>query len=270
MISSTEREISSLHMHSHRGALPWVLLLQSVASSSSLLLPRRHIIRFASSVPAACVSFQPWSVQSSEYDAYAAKYDDLDGGPLAEALGLPQLRAQAVGLCRGSVLECGVGTGLNLPLYSAAQCKDLTAIDLSRGMLNEAAAPASALSRQLPVDLRVMDVEALNFADDTFDTVLDTFSLCVYPRPLRALSEMRRVCKPGGRVILLEHARSRIGMLGAYQDITAATAAQIGGKSCVYNQDVLAIVREAGLEVVRERSALLGAVVLIEATPATT
>ena len=215
---------------------------------------------------------RPWllstSAASGSYDTYASNYDALDGGPLASTLGLDALRAEAASLCTGSVLEVGVGTGLNLPLYNPERCEKLTAIDLSSGMLREAAGPARQLeARNLPVELLRMDAEALTFADASFDCVIDTFSLCVYSRPDKALAEMRRVCRPGGKVILLEHVRSSNGMLGAYQDLTAQGAANLGGKGCVYNQDVAMLAKAAGLRVVRQKPALLGVIALLEAVP---
>ena len=263
-----------MHSTQHRQLFmmrPCLLLL--VWPSSTLGMPRCSRAQFVCGLVGSCC---PWSVHASTqqtelvnlYDGAASSYDALDGGILADTLGLGRLRREAVGLCRGSILEVGVGTGLNLPLYTPARVTSLTAVDLSSGMLREADVVADEQrARGLRVDLRLMDAERLEFEDATFDSVLDTFSLCVYRNPERALSEMRRVTKPGGRVVLLEHQRSSLGALAAYQDATAAPAAQFGGKGCVYNQDVNALCRAAGLAVVRQEPALLGLVALLEATP---
>lgn len=200
---------------------------------------------------------------AQRYDGYAARYDALDGGAAASTLGLSELRAEAVAACTGRVLEVGVGTGLNLPLYDERRCSALTAIDLSPGMLRVAEGVANRM--RLPVTLEQMDAEQLSFADGVFDTVIDTFSLCVFPDPARAIAEMRRVCKPGGRLVLLEHQRSALAPLAAYQDVTAPAAARFLGKGCMWNQDVAALLADSGLRVVRCKPGLLGLVALFEA-----
>ncbi len=109
----------------------------------------------------------------------------------------------------GNVLEVGVGTGKNLPYYPADAT--MTAIDFSEKMLRRARAKAER--DKVNVRLLLMDVENLQFPDNTFDAVAATFVFCSVPHPMRGLQEIARVCKPGGRVILLEHVLSRIPRL---------------------------------------------------------
>ncbi len=106
----------------------------------------------------------------------------------------------------GDVLEIAVGTGRNLPFYPEGI--RLTGIDFSPRMLDIARQRASELGRE--VDLRLGDAQALEFPGDRFDSVVSTFSLCSIPDERAAVAEVRRVLKPGGRFVVLEHVRSPI------------------------------------------------------------
>jgi ubiquinone/menaquinone biosynthesis C-methylase UbiE len=106
----------------------------------------------------------------------------------------------------GHVLELAAGTARNLPYY--ADDVTLTAIELSPEMLALGRQRAEELGRQ--VDLRLGDAQALEFADESFDTVVCTLGFCTIPDPRRAFAEVRRVLRPAGRVLLLEHVRSPV------------------------------------------------------------
>ena len=104
----------------------------------------------------------------------------------------------------GVVLEVAVGTGRNFPLYPEGV--QLTGIDLSPAMLKIAQKKADELS--LDADLRESDAQELPFPDASFDTVVCTLSLCNIPDDRRAIAEMKRVLRPGGRLLLLDHVRA--------------------------------------------------------------
>jgi ubiquinone/menaquinone biosynthesis C-methylase UbiE len=104
----------------------------------------------------------------------------------------------------GEVLEIAVGTGRNFSLYQAGV--RLTGVDVSPAML--AIAESRAKSLGLDVDLRLGDAQALDFTDERFDTVVCTLSLCTIADDRRAVAECRRVLRPLGRLVLLEHVRS--------------------------------------------------------------
>jgi ubiquinone/menaquinone biosynthesis C-methylase UbiE len=104
------------------------------------------------------------------------------------------------------VLEIAAGTGRNLRHYPPRV--RLTAIELSPEMLELARREATALGRD--VDLRVGDAQKLEFADDSFDTVVCTLALCTIPDDRAAAREVKRVLRPGGRFVLLEHVRSPV------------------------------------------------------------
>ena len=113
-------------------------------------------------------------------------------------------REWACSHAQGDVLEVAIGTGLNLPHYD--EHLHLTGIDLSPEMLDVARQRAADLGRQ--VDLQEGDAHQLSFGDSTFDTVVCTLSLCNIPDTELALSEMHRVLRPGGRLVLVDHVRS--------------------------------------------------------------
>jgi len=126
------------------------------------------------------------------------------------------------------VLEVGVGTGLNLPLYPR-DCS-VAGIDISVEMLRKARERAKELERT-GVTLSVMDASNLEFPADTFDHVLATYVISAVPDPVKTLLEMRRVCKPGGHVVILNHFKSENPVLGALEWMVAPVCTRIGFKT---------------------------------------
>jgi ubiquinone/menaquinone biosynthesis C-methylase UbiE len=113
----------------------------------------------------------------------------------------------------GEILEIAVGTGRNLPHYPPDA--RLTGIEFSPEMLEIAHRRVEELGRD--VDLRLGDAQALEFDDESFDTVIITLALCTIPDDRKATSEARRVLRPGGRLVLLEHVRSPVLAVRAVQ-----------------------------------------------------
>ena len=139
------------------------------------------------------------------------------------------------------MLEVGVGTGKNMTYYPEGL--HITAIDLTPGMLERARKRADDLS--LSVDLRLGDAQALEFPTATFDAVVATFVFCSVPDPVLGLSEIRRVVKPGGQVLLLEHMRSENQIVGALMDILNPLVVRMMGANI--NRRTVENVQESGL-----------------------
>jgi len=135
------------------------------------------------------------------YDRQAARYDRALGG---EGFLIGDARAFLCGQATGDVLEVACGTGRNLPHYPPGV--RLTAIDLSSGMLQRARARARELG--VEVDLRQGDAQALDFPDDSFDAIVCTLALCEIPDLRGAVAEMRRVLRPGGLLLVVDHVAS--------------------------------------------------------------
>lgn len=137
------------------------------------------------------------------YDRLAPYFDTLEA--FIEGLFFKRWRKRLWDKVEGKhLLEVGVGTGKNFPFYPYGY--EITAIDFSDKML--ARARQKSESQELKVELTLMDVESLCYAENSFDTVMATFVFCSVPHPRKGLKELHRVCKVGGQVVLLEHVLS--------------------------------------------------------------
>ncbi|CRK55248.1 Phosphatidylethanolamine N-methyltransferase [Alloactinosynnema sp. L-07] len=143
----------------------------------------------------------------------------------------------------GDVLEVAVGTGLNLAVYP--DDVTLTGIDLSEDMLAIARGRAAGLGR--PVTLLQGNAHALPFDDAAFDTVVCTFGLCAIPDIDAAVKEMRRVLRPGGRLVLVDHVRSSSPVARAVQRLLEVVTVPLAGEH--FLRRPLHVVREAGFTV---------------------
>ena len=127
-----------------------------------------------------------------------------------------------------SVLEVGIGTGLNLPLYPET-CR-LTGIDLSQEMLDKAVERVQTLTMP-DVTLKVMDATSMDFGDNEFDRAIATYTISAVPDPVAVLREMRRVVKPNGVIVILNHFRSERRVAGRLEDLVAPVCTRLGWKS---------------------------------------
>lgn len=189
------------------------------------------------------------------YNRTALYYDWMD------RLFPVSLRRRVLAHARGKVLEVGVGTGANLPHYPPG-C-EVVAIDFSPAML--ARAREKVASARVPVQLLEMDVQAMDFPDDSFDTVVATCVFCSVPDPVAGLREVRRVCRPGGRVVLLEHVRSENPLIGAIMDLLNPLCTMLIGDNI--NRRTVANVQAGGLQLIEVQDVFAKIVKLIVATP---
>ena len=160
---------------------------------------------------------------------------------------------------RGRVLEVAVGTGRNLPFYPADVT--ITGIELSPAML--AIAKQRAVTLDLDADLREGDAEHLTFDDDAFDTVLCALALCTIPNPAAALGEMRRVLRPGGRLLLLDHIGSNWPAVCAAQWLVELVTSRMSGEYFTRRQ--LPLVTAAGFQIVEDERLKAGTIERIHA-----
>lgn len=170
------------------------------------------------------------------------------------------------------MLEVASGTGRNLAFYDREAVDELVLSDASEEMLKVAARKV-AVQRQAEasgskaavsnVVLAVTDAAQLPLPSASFDTVVDTFGICSFEKPREALQEIRRCCKPGGQVLLLEHGVSDWSALAWWQQHRLNRHVTKWG--CYWNRDILKLVRESGLRVEEVRRQHFGTTYVIVA-----
>lgn len=189
-----------------------------------------------------------------------APYFELVDAPM-EQLVFKRWRAELFAGLKGEVLEVGVGTGRNFPYYPLSSGVQMTAVDIAKKML--AHARARKEERNLKVDLRLVDVQALPFEDRSFDTVVATTVFCSVADPVRGLRELRRVLKPNGELRLLEHQRPDQPLLARLFDLLNPLAVRLSGANI--NRQTDANVAAAGFaDITSKPLSTFGIVRLIE------
>lgn len=156
-----------------------------------------------------------------------------------------RLRGELLQQAVGEVLEIGIGTGLNLPHYGS-NISRVQAVDPA-SMLPTRIAERRAVVN-FPVEITQHSAEQLPYKDRTFDYVVSTWTLCTIPDPVLALQEVKRVLKPGGRFLFLEHGRSDDQKIAVWQD-RLNPIQNVIGCGCNLNRRIDHIITQAGLKI---------------------
>ena len=188
-----------------------------------------------------------WDLRARLYDLCEAS--DLRRGPH---------KAELFRDAWGRVLLVAVGTGIDLRRFPSGL--EMVAVDISEEMLRK----ARSRREQYRGCLALFRADALNlcFGDSTFDTVVTSCTMCSVPDPLRALNEIHRVLRPGGRLLMFEHVRSRNAVLGLALDAMTLYTRRGGTEM---NRDTLTHVRAAGFHVKRVESVFLDIILTVRA-----
>jgi|SRR5579885_123981 len=158
---------------------------------------------------------------------------------------LAAYRARAVPAAQGRVLEIGIGSGLNLPYYGTA-VEQIIGLDPSPKLL--AMAREAARQTAIPLELIENSAEAIPLYNRSIDTIVTTWTMCSIPDVQRALGEMRRVLKPGGRLLFVEHGRSPDPGVCRWQDRLTPIWRRVGG-GCHLNRTISELIEDAGFRI---------------------
>jgi ubiquinone/menaquinone biosynthesis C-methylase UbiE len=212
------------------------------------MLLRRHL---ACSIPDETDRIRRiFDKQAPKYDRSMARF---------ERILFAGTREWACSRAEGEVLEIAAGTARNLGHYAPGV--KLTGVELSPEMAELGRGRAEQLGREM--DMRVGDAEALDFPDESFDTVVCTYGLCTIPDDRAAVREARRILRPGGRFLLAEHVRSPNPIVRAIQRLIDPLAHRFGGDHLL--REPLEPLTDAGFEIEDVRRSKAGLVELVAA-----
>jgi ubiquinone/menaquinone biosynthesis C-methylase UbiE len=162
-----------------------------------------------------------------------------------------RLRADWIPHARGEVLEVGIGSGLNLPFYSA-EVQHIYGVDPSVELQRMARKKAADIG--IPIEFLLQSAEEpIPLDDASIDSVVVTWTLCSVPNPGKALQQMKRVLKRSGRLIFVEHGRAPDLGISAWQDRLTPVWKRIGG-GCHLNRKVDDMIRAAGFRITELRT----------------
>lgn len=156
------------------------------------------------------------------------------------------LRQEIIPLAEGNVFELGCGGGLNQPYYDKSKVTEFAGIDPNDALLEEARKMARANGWE--ADIRSGKGEDIPFGDGSFDTVVCTYTLCSVDDQAKVLSEMRRILKPGGRLLFLEHGKAPDRGLQKWQRRIEPVWKRVMG-NCHLTREIGGAIRSAGFEV---------------------
>lgn len=182
---------------------------------------------------------------------FARNYERMSRSEREQSFMNP-LRKEVIDQARGVVLEVGAGNGLNFAFYDPERVERVEATEPDSAMLLYARERAA--KARVPVNLTQAPVGNLPFADESFDSAVVTLVFCSVNDPLRGLSEVRRVLKPGGPLLMLEHVRAHGAITVAMQNVITPFTKLLAG-NCHWNRDTEKTVSEAGFQIEQRHEA---------------